>query len=183
MIKKLLLILIGLFIIVTVVGLFLPSSYEVERSLVIQGDAAAIFPYINNLQKWQEWTPWNKENYKELEQTYSGPAEGVGAKSEWTDPGTGSGKIEIKTSDPAKGITYDLAFADYSPSKGSIEMEKVAGGVKVTMGMEGDLGNNPYRKYVGLLMDRTMGGEFQKGLDKLKGIIEKRPGEGAPAPK
>ncbi len=183
MIKKLVLVLIGLFIIVTVVGFLLPSDYDVERSIVIQGDGPAVFPYINNLQKWQAWTPWNKEKYPSMTQTYSGPEEGVGAKSAWKDPESGSGNLEIKTSDPEKGITYDLAFEGYSMSQGRIAMETVEGGVKVTMGMKGEMGGNPYTKYFGLLMDSAMGGEFEEGLNSLKTVIEKRPGEGAPAPK
>lgn len=183
MIKKLVLVLFGLFILVTVVGFLLPSDYDVERSIVIQGDSATIFPYINNLQKWQAWTPWNKETYPTMIQTYSGPEEGVGAKSAWTDEKSGNGDLEIKTSDPEKGITYELHFDGYSTSQCRIDMEKVEGGVKVTMGMKGDMGGNPYTKYFGLMMDGAMGGEFEKGLKDLKMVVEKRPGEGAPAPK
>ncbi|MFN0059802.1 MAG: SRPBCC family protein [Planctomycetota bacterium] len=172
MLKKLLLGLVAVVLLLLVVSLFLPSAYFVERSIVVQAEPAQVFPYLNNLQEWNKWTPWTQEKYPEMKRTYSGPAEGVGAKSAWTGPDSGTGSLEIKQSDPATGIVYELAFEGFSTSEGRLAMAKADGGLKVTMSTKGDLGSNPINKFFGLMIDSMMGAEFEGGLAKLKQLVE-----------
>lgn len=173
MLKKILIFLVVIVVALAAFGFLLPSSYSVERSVVIEAQPAAVFPYLNNLRRWEEWTPWTTEKHPKMEMSYSGPEEGVGAKSSWTDPESGNGELVITQSDPEKGIVYDLLFEGYSKSEGSIQMEENPAGVRVTMTMEGDIGNNPFARYVGLFMDSLLGKDFEEGLAKLKSIVEK----------
>jgi hypothetical protein len=170
--KKLLIVLVVLAGVVVGVGFLLPSKFHVERSVVIQKDASAIHPLIANPSRWPEWSAWTKENYPEMVATYEGPAEGVGAKSNWKDPKNGNGGLVITKSDPATGIVYDLTFENCEPSTAAIAYTKAEGGTQVTMSVDGDVGSNPFYRYLGLLMDKFMGGDFEKGLNKLKTVVE-----------
>ena len=154
-------------VLLLVVCFFISTTYMVERSIVIQAKPAAIHPYINSLQRWPEWSAWNKETYATMVYSYDGPAEGVGAVSRWKEE-SGDGKMVITQSDPATGIHYDLEFDNGSmKSKGSITLEPVDGGTKVVWKNGGDasLLFKP-------MLDGMIGPDFEKGLQKMKTMIE-----------
>ena len=53
---------IVLIVVLVVVGLFLPTSYTVERSIVIDAQPAQIHKYIRDLNQWNTWEPWTEED-------------------------------------------------------------------------------------------------------------------------
>ncbi len=170
-------ILIGvLVLLLAVVGAayLLPSKFDVARSIDIRDDAEDIFVYVNTLEKWPEWTPWTVAKYPQMKQSFEGPKSGTGAKMVWLDPDNRNGSMIITSSEAKKGITYDLDFEGFTTSKGRITLEQKGAAVTVTMGLTGDLGNNPIARYMGLMMDGMMGAEFQEGLAKLNDVVEKK---------
>lgn len=175
MLKKLAVVIIAILVLGLLGGFLMPSSYDVERSIVVQRDAATIYPYLSSPRKWQEWTPWTKERYPQMTTEYSGPEMGAGAKSSWVDPDNGNGSMVMTKADPKKGVHYDLSFEGWSKSEGRLLMEEADGGTKVVMGMRGDFGMNPVYRYFGLMMDGAMGAEFEQGLAKLKRVVEALP--------
>src|SRR5688572_7103962 len=99
-------ILIALFV---VVGLCLPSRYHVERSVVIDAPAEAIYPTISTPKTWPEWTAWTVEKYPDMKIAFSGPDSGKGAKYEWdAEAAGGHGELTLTYSDPAHGVKFDL---------------------------------------------------------------------------
>jgi hypothetical protein len=163
----------GLLVLYAVVGLLLPKRYHVERSIVIDAPAEAIFPTINTLKEWPTWTAWTKENYPGMKVLFAGPEAGVGAKYSWTGEKVGTGELQITEADPAQGIKYDLDFENGKQvSLGGLRLEPADRGTKVTWWTEGDLGWRPVHRYFGLLMDSMMGPDFETGLNNLKKKIE-----------
>lgn len=156
-----------------VVAWSLPPRFHVERSIVIAAAPEVVHPAVNKLKEWPTWTAWTVEKYPDMKLAFSGPEEGVGAKYEWDGKSTGQGTLVIKTSDPAKGITYDLAF-DHgkTPSTGGLTYAPEGTGTKVTWHADGELGWNPISRYFGLFMDGMMGPDFEEGLAKLKAKVE-----------
>ena len=156
-----------------VVSFFLPASYRVERRVTMRGRTDAIFEYLNNLQHWPTWTAWTVARYPDMQTTFSGPQRGVGAVSGWTGKSVGVGSLKLTHSDPQRGIEYDLDFDNGKIlSHGTITMAASDDSVTVTWANSGQLGRNPISRYFGLLMDRMMGPDFQKGLETLKSKIE-----------
>jgi hypothetical protein len=77
-----LLILLGvLFLVVLVMGFLLPNSWRVDREVLLHCKPESIFPLVNRLQNWQEWSVWNKENGMNF--SHSGPDEGKNAVMSW----------------------------------------------------------------------------------------------------
>jgi hypothetical protein len=68
---------IGILAIATIVTLIQPSQGHIEKSIVINAPAAAIFPHLNNLKNFTAWSPWSKMD-PEAKQTFEG-AEAVKA--------------------------------------------------------------------------------------------------------
>ena len=164
---------VALVVVFLIVGFFLPGTYHVERSIVIKGKAADVYPYISNLKTWNDWTAWNEQRYTDLKQEFGTITSGTGASYSWTGKDSGEGTIKIVSADPEKGIAYDLDFAHGKYfSNGEIRLEPTGDSVKVTWTNEGKLGLNPLDRYFGLFMDKLMAPDFEKGLANLKAKVE-----------
>jgi hypothetical protein len=171
--KKVILAVLLLPIVLVVVSLFLPSTYRVERRVTINAKPGAVFPHINTLKLWPEWTAWTTEKYPDMKASLTGPETGMGASYSWEGKSSGRGTLKITRSEPDKSIGYDLDFENGKyVSKGAITLEPVGESVSVTWSNEGDLGWNPVSRFFGLFMDKMMGPDFEEGLRNLQKKVE-----------
>lgn len=60
MIKKILIGLAFLVVVFAVVVLMQPSEFKVKRSATLAASPKALFEYVNDQHKFQEWNPWMK---------------------------------------------------------------------------------------------------------------------------
>lgn len=150
-----------------------PDTYHVERSLTMEAPAEVLFPYSNNLKMWNEWSPW-REMDPESVLTFEGAEQGVTASYTWKGEKSGSGRMTILESVENQQINYNLEFIEPFASTASVSMAFAAegSGTKLTWSMDGQ--NNFMGKLWGTFMDmdKMIGSDFEKGLNKLKGIAE-----------
>ena len=72
-----------------------PAVGTVTRSATIAAPPSAVFPYVNDLHKWQDWSPWAKLD-PNAKATFDGPQAGPGAIFSWSgDNEVGEGKMTI----------------------------------------------------------------------------------------
>lgn len=167
--KKVLLILGVVILALAVVAQFLPSKYHVERSVIMAAKPEVIHPWLNNLKKWPEWSPWTVAKDPTIVYAYEGPEEGVGAISKWDAKDMGEGSMKLTESDPAKGLKFDLSFEHGKYlSTGTFTFESADTGTKVTWGMDGKVSRNPLDRFFSLFMDKFIGPDFEEGLANLK---------------
>ncbi len=161
------LIVVGLALIVFfAVGFLLPSQVHVQRSLVIHATPAQIQPYISDLKRWSEWTPWNKEMDATVVYVYAD------SEMTWNGEKMGAGTLRITKSEPGIGIWYTIDFNHGSMgSVGRILYQVVPEGTEVVWEDTFELGKNPVNRYFGLLMNSMIGADFDKGLTKLKELV------------
>ncbi len=166
-------IVLGLTLILAIGGMFLPSHYRVERSIVIDATIADVYPPLNRLKDWPSWTAWTKEKDPTMTLSYEGPEEGTGAVYKWQAEKMGNGRLEITQSDPTHGVFYSLKFEDFNASQGGLELTSLGeNATKVLWFDEGNLGGNPINRYFGLMMDSWVGKDFEEGLGNLKRLVE-----------
>jgi hypothetical protein len=151
-----------------------PSNYRVARSIVIAAPQDAVFPFMNELQKWEAWNPWGKAD-PNMKLTYSGPASGVGANYSWAgNKEAGEGHATITESRPGESVKYKMEF--FKPMSGSSEMEftfKPQGNqTEVTMTVTGEKNFMAKAFCLFVSMDKMIGGKFEKALADLKVIVE-----------
>ena len=82
-------ILIGLAVIVVVFIIIVatrPADFRVTRSATISAPAAVVFAQVNDLHKWEAWSPWEKMD-PALKRTYEGQSAGTGASYARRDDG------------------------------------------------------------------------------------------------
>ncbi len=166
---------LGLIVLVGIlaaVAVGLPAHVTVARSVVINAPESVIFPYINNLHRFSDWSPWRLRD-PQLVVTYGGPEEGKGAQIQWTSqvPSIGTGSMEISSSEPNRKI--DLAVnLNGLEGTSSYDIEPAGSGSKVTWTFGYDSGSSPLKRWKALMLDGFVGAEYRAGLDKLKDKIE-----------
>ncbi|HEY6167465.1 MAG TPA: SRPBCC family protein [Verrucomicrobiae bacterium] len=171
--KRLFIFLIILVLALVVVSQFLPGSYHVERSIAIKARPEAVYPWVANLKKWQEWSAWTTEKFPQMKTSYEGPEEGVGAISKWDDPKAGDGTMTVTKADPAKGVEFDLSFHKGTfQSKGALLFSVSGDETRVTWTTDGTISRNPLHRFFGLAMEKMMAPDFEAGLGKLKQKVE-----------
>lgn len=164
--------------VLVVLGSFLlPSSYRVERSLLMKAKPDAVFEQVNRLKHWPEWTAWTVEKYSDMQVSFSGPEAGVGAVYSWTGKSSGNGTLKVTAAEPGRSVSYSLDFENGKHvSTGALTIEPQGDGVLVRWHNAGELGANPVNRIFGLMMDRMMGPDFEEGLRKLKRRVESKAG-------
>lgn len=174
--KRILLAVAIIIVLVIVIGFFLPSHSHVERSIIIKAPQQVVFDQINDLHKWNKWSPWAKKD-PNMQISYSGPETGVGSSYTWKgNREVMSGKQTIVTSTAPSLVVNEMRFEGFDePSMVSFKIDKADEGTKVTWSLESETGNNPIHRYFGLMMDKMVGPDFESGLANLKQIAESMP--------
>lgn len=173
--KGLLYLLVLLGVVFVVGGFLLPASTHVERSISIARPPGEVYAVLDSYQRFNEWSPWY-----ELEPTakysYSGPESGVGASMAWEGEKVGKGNQRITESVPQLKIVNALDF-DGTQAIGSFTLKGEGDGTRVSWAMDSEHGSNLVSRWFGLLLDSMVGKDYDKGLAKLKQVLEDGNGE------
>ena len=147
-------------------------KFTVGPAIVINAPEGAVFPYVANLHKFNDWSPWAARD-PQLRVTYSGPESGKGAHTEWesSKKEIGTGLMEITEADPNRHAELVVNLDDLEGTT-FYDIAPAGSGSKVTWGFGYNAGTSPLGRWKGLMLDRLIGGEFQSGLVKLKEIVE-----------
>ncbi len=172
--KTLLRVLLGfvsLLVVLLLVGLFLPRQVHVERQLTMKVPPEVVFDRVNHLPTWSEWSPWFAAE-PDAVYTFSGPEQGVGATMQWKGQVVGEGSQRIAVANRPGEIETELDFGQQGLAKAGWRFAASELGTDVTWTLDTDMGFNPISRYFGLLMDRMLGPDYEKGLAKLKEVCE-----------
>ena len=158
--------------ILAAVAVGLPAHVTVARSVVINAPESAVFPYVNNLRRFGDWSPWKLRD-PQLTITYGGPEEGKGAQIQWTSqkPSIGTGSMEISNSDLNRTVELAVNFNNLEGTS-SFDIGPAGSGSKLTWSFGYDTGSSPLKRWKALMLDGFIGAEYRAGLDKLKEKIE-----------
>ena len=171
MLKRILIVVTLLLMAAIVAGFLLPAAWQVERSIVIQAPPAAVFPALNSLKRWRDWTVWF-EREPDVQVEYSGPDSGVGATSRWRGR-DGRGALKIMRSDSDRRVEYQLLFdGGEFAMDGVLLLAPEASGTRVTWRARGKVETNPFARYFALLLPHWLGRDFQASLENLRIRLE-----------
>jgi len=177
MLKKILIVVALVVVVFVIIVALQPAEFHVARTASVAAPAEVVFAQVNELKKWEAWSPWVKID-PAMKQTYEGPASGTGASSQWAgNSQVGEGRMTITESRPNELIRFNLEF--FKPMAGTCVAEfsfKPEGNqTAVTWSMSGR--NNFIAKAMCLFMnmDKMVGGQFETGLAQMKSITEAAP--------
>lgn len=150
-----------------------PDTFRVERSIAISAPPERIFPLINDLRRWQMWSPYENLD-PAMKRSYAGAPRGAGAVYEWEGEKAGTGRMEITESLPARRIVIDLRFTAPFEARNVAEftLTPAGGETQVTWAMYGP--QPLIAKVMGMLfdVDGMVGEDFERGLASLKAAVE-----------
>ena len=151
-----------------------PAEFRVTRSGTIPASPAAVFPHVNELRKWEAWSPWARLD-PGAKSTFEGPAAGVGSSMAWAgNKNVGEGRMTIVESRANELVQFRLEF--YKPFKATntatFTFKPEAGQTVVTWSMSGT--NSFMGKAINVFIncDRMVGGQFEQGLANMREVVE-----------
>src|SRR6267142_114624 len=175
MFKKIAIVVAVLIAAVLVFAATKPDTFRVERSATIKAPPEKIFAVLNDFQRWETWSPWEKKD-PAMKRTFSVVSGGKGAVYSWEgNKEVGQGRMEIADSVPPSRLAIKLDFLKPFEAHHMVEFTLAPQGdaTSVTWAMQGP---SPYFMkimHVFLDMDSMVGKDFEAGLAKLKAVAEK----------
>lgn len=152
------------------IGLWLPSRWHVERSLLVNASPSNIHPLVEDLRRWPEWADGPMS--KSFTFSYSDPAIGPRATRSWQ--GAQRGHLTLLRSDPAAGVWFESGQeGDDKRGQGSITYQLSAAGTKIVWRDEGELPSvlGPYLRDG---VEQELRAHFDASLHRLKRLAEAR---------
>jgi hypothetical protein len=166
--------LIAAIAIIIVGGSFLlPAQAVVTRSIEIAAPPERVFAIVGDLRNFNEFSPWADLD-PNIKYTFEGPESGVGQQMNWTsdNPDVGSGSQTISRYEPPNLVDTQLDFGVRGKPVASFDVVPSGGGTNVTWTFGTNLEGIP-AKWFGLMFDRWIGRDYERGLVRLKTVAEK----------
>ena len=159
-------------------GYILPNEVTVQRQVVINAPPEKIFALVGNYKHFQEWSPWADidpaTTYK-----LEGADSGVGQKMSWAsnNPNVGTGSQVITEVADNSHIGVDLDLGNMGKASSFWDLKPATAGTETTWGFKMKL-DGVLDRWMGLLMDRFVGPDYEKGLARVRAIAEKEAASG-----
>mgnify|MGYP001823520325 CR=1 FL=1 len=164
----------ALVVLIVILAIIAPKSYDVSRSIGINKPLYEVFSYLKYLKNQDHWSPWLAKD-PDMDRSYTGTDAEVGFVSHWSgNKEVGVGEQEIKNIVENDIVKTELRFLKpfKSTSDAYIKVQKEGEGTNVIWGFSG---KNKFPVSIMMLfmnMDKQVGKDFEEGLQKLKNILE-----------
>lgn len=178
--KLLLKILLGLTVALVLVffagAMFLPDRMSLERSVHIERPAGMVFAVVNDLSRFNEWSPWYPLD-PDATYRYEGPASGPGATMHWSgDSAVGTGTMRILESEAPSRVLTEVAFEGFDPpARAELRITPEGSDAATTTWTFDSTLEGATARWFGLIMPRYIGEDFARGLAQLKQRVEAQP--------
>lgn len=159
----------GLFVVVTLLSLLMPSKVMTARSVTIEPSPQKIMEQVQDLQNWKNWHPVFK-NEKNI--VISSPSSGVGAYAEWV---SGNKKKHLQITEVSQNaVRFLLKRPGENDLLNKIELInfKDSSSIQVEWSSLTKLKWYPWEKFSGIFVDKMTGPGYEAALNELKSFVE-----------
>ncbi len=167
-------VLLFLVVVALVLPLIMPDHAETSQHISIRAKAQTAFRQVNSLKNWQKWSPFELGDTN-MVSSYEGPEQGVGSKHVWTSKTMGDGSMVIISSQPYKMIQSELDFGSSGKALDEWTFTPKGDSVVVSWSLKVSELSYPFGKYFGFFLESLMKPMQEKGLQKLKEVVEASP--------
>lgn len=171
LIKGFILALAGLFIVITLFSLLMPSKVMTVKTVVIHSKTAQVFNEIADLGKWKHWHPLFIQDSSTIK--ISIPSSGVNATAEWSSNGK-QNKLQI-TEVLINQLKTSLSRAGENDINNIISVTALndSNNVQVEWRVITKLKWYPWEKFSGIFIEKMTGPGYETALNNLKELIER----------
>lgn len=178
MAKKILLAVGAVLVLFLVVVAMQPAEFSLKRSGTMNAPAAVAYALVADFKAWEQWSPWDKLDPKQ-ERVYSEPSMGLGANYHWKGDKVGEGNMKITEAKPGEHLSIALDFIKPFPASNptTFDFAESNGVTTVTWTMSGkyDFMGKAFSLFMN--MDKSVGGDFERGLAAMKTAAEAQAAE------
>jgi effector-binding domain-containing protein len=160
-------------VLLLVVGIFLPQSKTITKSVAINASTPTVFAMINDVSNWEKWTYWAAQDTN-TSYTYSTNTVGHGAWFNWKSKINDEGKFTINQSITDSLIAGELYMAEFSSTQRFLFTEK-DDTCNVEWHFESKMGWNLFGRWMLLFMNDAVGDDLDNSLQRLKQVCESLP--------
>jgi len=158
-----------------------PDELHIERQATISAAPPAVFKQVNDLHKWNDWSPWAKLD-PDAKVGFAGPAAGKDAVFTWSgNEKIGEGRMTIVEARPDELVDIKVDFTKpfEATNKSTFALKPEGSQTVVTWSMDAKQGFIGKAMCIILNGKKTLSEEMDKGLANLKSVAE---GTAPPAP-
>jgi hypothetical protein len=155
----------------------LPGEISAQRSIDIAAPPDRIFVVVGDLRRGKEFSPWAEVDPK-TKYDFDKPEPGIDQTMRWhsTHSDVGSGTMIVTEYEPDHHMAAALDLGDMGRAITSFDLVPVSGGgTNVTWGFKAAL-SNPLERWMCVFLDfdNLIGKDYEKGLAKLKTLLESK---------
>jgi uncharacterized protein YndB with AHSA1/START domain len=162
----------GLLILLLVVGLLLPGTWEARWEEDLPAAPAEVFPFLDEPHRWTLWMPLPPSGVETF-----GPEAGQGAGLRWKDSHYGEGEFRIVESEANARVEYEVSLEGGTLRiRGALTLQPDGDEARLLWQEWGDFGWNPLLGYTARGMARGQSRVMAASLENLRVLLE-----GAPA--
>lgn len=161
--------------VVLIIASLKPDSFRVQRSIVINAAPARVYGLLEDFDAWRAWSPWEDKD-PAMTRSRNGPSMGVGATYAWEgNKAVGKGSMQITEMQPPQRLLIKLDFTAPFEAHNMAEFTLVDQGAstQLTWAMYGPSPFISKLMTTFISLDKMVGNDFQKGLERLKALAER----------
>ena len=150
------------------------NTYTVQRTVTIDAPPSRIYDEVADFHNWPHWSPWEDLD-PDMHRSHSGAESGTGAVYAWSgNRKAGQGRMEIVDASPSSRVQIDLVFEKPWKARNDtvFTIEPAGSGSRVTWTMTGKKTLMTRVMGVVMSMDKMIGRDFDKGLQRMKATVE-----------
>jgi uncharacterized protein YndB with AHSA1/START domain len=153
----------------------LPGEARVERSVEIAAPPAKVFALVGDLRRVPEWSPW-VETDPATTFSFEGTEQGVGQVMRWAsnNPLVGSGRETVADFVPGERLGTEIDYGEFGTATSTFTLAPSGSGTKLTRSFVTAL-PGVVDRWAGLMIDGSVGAEYEKGLARLRALAEAAP--------
>jgi hypothetical protein len=162
----------GLFILLTIIGLIIPSSVKISRGVIIDADSVQVVQVIKDVKTWPKWMIWMQSERGSLIQFSNLNNQSA---VEWRSVDVKEKGRIILTGANTDLIEMIHEFPGMNAAKGGIRIRSVGQHqTEVLWMLEYPLRWYPWERFEGIFMDSMIGGALEKALNDLSEYMQGR---------
>ncbi len=176
MLRLVVIILIVIIAAVLILATRKPNRFVVTRAALIDANVTELFPYINDLRAFRQWSPWEGKD-PSMKATHSGEDHGPGSIYEWDgDRKVGQGRMEILTSELNRQVVIKIDFIRPFDAHNTVEflLSPELNKTRFEWKIHGPNAFMSKVMQVFVSMDKMIGSDFEQGLENLQALVEQQ---------
>jgi len=158
-----------LLLVLALVGLILPQSYSVNKTIEINANLKVIKPLITDFSQWQKWSPWEKVD-PSIRLTLGEPSSGLGAHQSWKGK-WGYGEMII-TSVSQNKVSFNILLNAEHIIRGTFNLSEQNGIVTLICNIKGQTTAPLISGYTAILSEYVLSNTVSLGLNNLQTVAQ-----------